>query len=79
MASAHKWIHTSFDVAFAIFWLGVLAFTAMSIVIIIVQGIRKQEWWEAPGLLMMPAMLLWLVFSIAGVVAAVLNVLKAFV
>jgi hypothetical protein len=79
MASAHKWIHTNFDVAFAIFFLGALAFMAMSIVIGIVQGIRKQEFWKAPWPLMMPAMLLWLVFSIAGVVAAVLNVLKAFV
>jgi len=79
MASAHKCIATGFDVAFAIFFFGCLAFTATSVVIGIVQSIRKQALWEAPRLLMMSAMFLGLVSSMAGIVAALLNVLRHFV
>ena len=79
MASAHKWILTSFDVTFATFFLGCLAFMAISIITGIVQSFRKQKWWKAPSPLMMALMLLWMISAIAGIVAAVLNVLKRFV
>jgi hypothetical protein len=45
---------------------------AMSIVVGLVQRIRKQTFWDAPTALMMPAMLLWLLFSMAGIFAATL-------
>jgi hypothetical protein len=61
------------DYAIKTWILASFAFIPLSVVVAIIQRVRKKEWWDAPWPFMMALMVLWIVGAVSGLVAAVLN------
>jgi hypothetical protein len=70
MTSMAGFMHAFFDYAKATWIVAVLLFMPLSVVVGIIQHVRKMEFLEAPWPFMMALMVLWIVGALAGLVVA---------